>query len=71
MSDILRKILATKVEEVAAASAVKPLAALRADAEARAEGIAVAAGVALAVEVDEPAARRRRPRAGLGFRDGC
>lgn len=36
MSDILRKILATKVEEVAAASAVKPLAALRADAEASA-----------------------------------
>lgn len=34
MSDILRKILATKVEEVAAACAIKPLAALRADAEA-------------------------------------
>lgn len=34
MSDILRKILATKAEEVAAASARRPLAALRADAEA-------------------------------------
>ena len=33
MSDILKKILATKVEEVAAASAVKPLAAVRAEAE--------------------------------------
>ncbi len=34
MSDILKKILATKVEEVAAASAVKPLATVRAEAEA-------------------------------------
>jgi len=34
MSDILKKILATKAEEVAAASAVKPLAAVRAEAEA-------------------------------------
>ena len=33
MSDILKKILATKAEEVAAASAVKPLAAVRAEAE--------------------------------------
>ena len=36
MSDILKKILATKAEEVAAAIAVKPLAALRAEAEASA-----------------------------------
>ena len=35
MSDILKKILATKVEEVAAASAVKSLAAVRAEAEAQ------------------------------------
>ncbi len=35
MSDILKKILATKAEEVAAASAVKPLAAVRAEAEAQ------------------------------------
>ncbi len=34
MSDILKKICAVKVEEVAAASAARPLAALRADAEA-------------------------------------
>ncbi len=35
MSDILKKILATKAEEVAAASAVKSLAAVRAEAEAQ------------------------------------
>ena len=35
MSDILKKILATKVEEVAAASAVRSLAAVRAEAEAQ------------------------------------
>jgi len=35
MSDILNKILAVKREEVAAASAAKPLAAVRADAEAQ------------------------------------
>ncbi len=35
MSDILKKILATKREEVVAASAVKPLAAVRAAAEAQ------------------------------------
>ena len=35
MSDILKKILATKVEEVAAASTVKSLAAVRAEAEAQ------------------------------------
>lgn len=35
MSDILKKILATKVEEVAAASAVKSLATVRAEAEAQ------------------------------------
>jgi indole-3-glycerol phosphate synthase len=35
MSDILNKILATKREEVAAASAVRPFAAVRADAEAQ------------------------------------
>lgn len=34
MSDILKKICAVKVEEVAAASAARPLAAVRADAEA-------------------------------------
>jgi len=34
MSDILKKILATKAEEVAAASAVKPLTVVRAEAEA-------------------------------------
>lgn len=34
MSDILKKILAVKAEEVAAAQAAKPLAALRAEAEA-------------------------------------
>ena len=34
MSDILEKILATKAEEIAAASALKPLPALRAEAEA-------------------------------------
>ncbi|MDO8350664.1 MAG: indole-3-glycerol phosphate synthase TrpC, partial [Gallionella sp.] len=33
MSDILNKILAVKVDEVAAAKAVKPLAAMRAEAE--------------------------------------
>ena len=36
MSDILNKILAVKREEVAAALAVKPLAAMRAEAESRA-----------------------------------
>ncbi len=36
MSDILRKILAVKGEEVAAAKAAKPLAAVRAEAEAAA-----------------------------------
>ncbi|CAG4885040.1 Indole-3-glycerol phosphate synthase [Georgfuchsia toluolica] len=36
MSDILQKILATKVEEMAAAKAAKPLAAVRAEAEAQA-----------------------------------
>jgi indole-3-glycerol phosphate synthase len=35
MSDILNKILATKQEEVATALALKPLAAIRAEAEAR------------------------------------
>lgn len=35
MSDILKKILATKVEEVAAASAVKSLPTVRAEAEAQ------------------------------------
>jgi indole-3-glycerol phosphate synthase len=35
MSDILKKILATKVEEVAAARAVKPLDAVRAEAAAQ------------------------------------
>jgi indole-3-glycerol phosphate synthase len=35
MSDILKKILATKAEEVAAASAVKSLAVVRAEAEAQ------------------------------------
>lgn len=35
MSDILKKILATKREEVAAASAIKPLVAVRAEAEAQ------------------------------------
>lgn len=35
MSDILQKICATKVEEVAAARAARPLAALRAEAEAQ------------------------------------
>jgi len=35
MSDVLKRILATKAEEVARASAVKPLATLRAEAEAR------------------------------------
>lgn len=35
MSDILRKICAVKVEEVATARAAKPLAALRAEAEAQ------------------------------------
>ena len=35
MSDILKKILATKVEEVAAASAAKPLAVVRAEAESQ------------------------------------
>lgn len=34
MSDILKKILATKVEEVALASAAKPLSTVRAEAEA-------------------------------------
>ena len=36
MSDILKKILATKAEEVAAATAIKSLAAVRAEAEAQA-----------------------------------
>ena len=35
MSDILKKILAVKCEEVAAAQAAKPLAAIRAEAEAQ------------------------------------
>ena len=35
MSDILKKILATKAEEVSAASAAKPLAVVREEAEAR------------------------------------
>ncbi|NLF55961.1 MAG: indole-3-glycerol-phosphate synthase TrpC, partial [Thauera phenolivorans] len=35
MSDILQKICATKVEEVAVARAARPLAALRAEAEAQ------------------------------------
>ncbi len=35
MSDILDKILAVKREEVAAAQAAKPLAAVRAEAEAQ------------------------------------
>ena len=34
MSDVLKKILAVKAEEVAAARAAKPLAVLRAEAEA-------------------------------------
>ncbi|MFY9328332.1 MAG: indole-3-glycerol phosphate synthase TrpC [Georgfuchsia sp.] len=37
MSDILKKILATKAREVAAAKAAKPLAAVRADAEIQAK----------------------------------
>jgi indole-3-glycerol phosphate synthase len=37
MSDILNKILAVKREEVAAAQAAKPLAAIRAEAEAQAQ----------------------------------
>ena len=35
MSDILNKITATKHEEIAAAMRLKPLSAIRAEAEAR------------------------------------
>ena len=55
MSDILKKILATKVEEVAAARSTKPLAALRAEAEAQSPARDFAGAILSRVGAGQPA----------------
>ncbi len=55
MSDILNKILATKREEVAAASALKPLARVRAEAEAQAPARDFAGALQAKVAASQPA----------------
>ena len=55
MSDILKKILATKVEEVAAASTVKSLATVRAEAEAQAAPRNFAGALQAKVAAGKPA----------------
>ena len=55
MSDILKKILATKVEEVAAASAIKSLAAVRAEAEVQAAPRNFAGALQAKVAAGKPA----------------
>jgi len=55
MSDILKKILATKREEVAVASAVKPLATVRAEAEAQAAARNFAGALQARVAAGQPA----------------
>ena len=55
MSDILKKILATKAEEVAAATAIKSLAAVRAEAEAQASPRNFAGALQAKVAAGKPA----------------
>lgn len=55
MSDILKRILATKAEEVAAATAIKSLAAVRAEAEAQAAPRNFAGALQSKVSAGKPA----------------
>ncbi len=55
MSDILNKILAVKAQEVAAAKAVKPLAAIRAEAEQAAPARDFVAAIRAKIAAGQPA----------------
>ena len=55
MSDILKKILAVKAQEVAAAQAIKPFAALRAEAEQAAPARNFVGAIRSKIAADQPA----------------